>query len=147
MSTSGQVIVDASLALKWVLTEVYTPEAVQLLTDWTADQTTIVAPGWFACEVANALYQKVRTGVATLADIDAAIETILDAVVLRDVEPATARRAVAIADELGQKASYDSAYLAVAEREGCELWTADERFHAAAVGLFPFVHHIAEVKV
>jgi len=44
-----------------------------------------------------------------------------------------------MADELGQSTIYDTLYLAVAQRNQCELWTADERFAAAASGRYPFV--------
>jgi predicted nucleic acid-binding protein len=47
---------------------------------------------------------------------------------------ADAERAIEIAALTGQRASYDSHYLALAERLGCELWTADDRFRDAARG-------------
>ena len=44
-----------------------------------------------------------------------------------------------MADELGQSTIYDTLYLAVAQRNQYELWTADERFAAAASGRYTFV--------
>ena len=55
-------------------------------------------------------------------------------------------RALELASELGQGAAYDCHYLALAESLGCELWTADDRFHRAASPAFPFVHALSEVE-
>ncbi len=41
-------------------------------------------------------------------------------------------RALELASQLSQSATYDAQYLALAESLGCELWTADERFYRAA---------------
>ena len=43
-------------------------------------------------------------------------------------------RALESATDLQQGAVYDAHYLALAEDFGCELWTADQRFHRAAGG-------------
>jgi predicted nucleic acid-binding protein len=40
---------------------------------------------------------------------------------------ALSTRALELADRFGLSATYDAHYLALAEREGCEYWTADER--------------------
>jgi len=37
----------------------------------------------------------------------------------------------ALAAQFNRPAAYDSQYLAVAERLGCEFWTADERLYNA----------------
>ena len=36
------------------------------------------------------------------------------------------------AERLGQSRTYDAAYLALAEKEGCALWTADRRLARGA---------------
>ncbi|MBI2761166.1 MAG: type II toxin-antitoxin system VapC family toxin [Chloroflexi bacterium] len=137
-------MVDASFALAWVLPEVTTAAAIRRLQTWQASGLTVIAPGWFMCETANGLYRKVRRGLARLADARAALRLLLRIVELRDMEPETAIRGIEIADTLGQGASYDSQYVAMAEREGCDLWTGDERFHGAAAGAFPFVRWVGE---
>ena len=87
---SDAVVVDASLALKWVLEEDYTAEAIDLLAHWRAHRIARIAPGWFACEVANVLYQQVRTGELTIVQAGQALADVLAAVTIRDVEPETA---------------------------------------------------------
>jgi predicted nucleic acid-binding protein len=141
---NGSVVVDASLAIKWVLTEPYTVEAVTLLTEWSQRQTSPLVPGWFACEVANVLYRRMLAGSLTLANAKLGVENLMAAVTVLDVEPATATRAVEIADLLGQQATYDAQYAALAEHESCELWTADERFWRAAQPHFSWVRWIGQ---
>ena len=49
-----------------------------------------------------------------------------------------------IASELRQGAVYDAYYLALAESLGCELWTADRRFHRVANDASYSVHWVGD---
>ena len=72
----------------------------------------------------NALYQLVRKGGLRVEDAAEALSALLPAVAM--VEPAGLYdAALTIADELGVGATYHALYVALAESEGCELWTAD----------------------
>ncbi len=55
-----RVCVDASLALKWVLPEVYTGRAQELLRDWITKGLNVIAPTLFIFEVISALRNKVH---------------------------------------------------------------------------------------
>ena len=141
----SDAVVDASLSIKWVLSEQpFLSETVSLLNDWAQQQALVIVPSWFACEVANVLYQRVRAGTLTVDEAQANVLDIMAGATVLDFEPATALRALEIAHMLGEKASYDSQYLALAEHEGCELWTADEHFWNAARTDFPQVRWIGE---
>jgi predicted nucleic acid-binding protein len=65
-------------------------------------------------------------------------------VTVSEMDAATASRGIQIADELGRPSTYDSLYVALAEREDCELWTADERYWNAARAQFPRVRWIGD---
>jgi predicted nucleic acid-binding protein len=54
--------------------------------------------------------------------------------------------AVYFAHRFGLPAAYDAHYLALAEREQCELWTADVRFLRAINGKLPWVHSLADYQ-
>lgn len=140
------VVVDASVAIKWVLSEPYQMEALSLIALWKRQSMMLVVPSWFACEVANVLYQRLRGGALSLTSAQLVLDTILNTVVVQDFEPETALRALELAHVLGQRASYDTQYLALAEHYGCELWTADERFWSAARIAFPRIHWIGEIS-
>lgn len=137
------VAVDVSLALKWVLLEQGSDRARQVLAAWTAAGIQPIVPSWFACELANVLYRIALRGALTLADAQADHANVMGLVWVAGDDPEDARRAMEIALQAGQPASYDAQYVALAERWGCELWTADERFVRALGGVLPFVRALS----
>ena len=138
---AGAVVVDASLAIKWVVVEPYTAEAVALLTDWNAGSIDRIAPVLFGYEATNALYRK-RPAVGGAGWVAQNLADLLAAVTILAPTFRALERAAEIAELLGQPAAYDAQYIALAEAEGAPLWTADERFWRAARGPFPFVQWV-----
>ena len=130
-------VVDASLALKWMVEEEYSDEARALSLDWHASGIQIIAPHLMLAEIANALHRKVVDGEFTLEFATQAWEGLNRAEIEFYNPPNIHAGAVRLAGQLGQGAVYDSVYLALAERLDCELWTADRRFHRAARSAFP----------
>ena len=124
---SSEVVIDASLAIKWVVKEVHSTEAMALLRTWEQRQVSRVVPSWFACEVANGLYKRVLRSGLLLGRAQANLEGILNEVVVRDFEPALSKRALELALRFKRPASYDAHYLALAEHLGREFWTADAK--------------------
>ena len=120
------LIVDASVALKWVIEEEGSDLASQLVT--TED---MAAPGLLFIECANVLRTKARRGQLTGEDARAALDAIYATPIRSISTRAHAPAAQVIALELGQTA-YDCLYLAVALAERAVLITADEAFFRAA---------------
>lgn len=56
---SDVVVVDANLALKWVLIEPDSIRSMMLLDKWTNEEKGIIAPALFSYEVTNILYRQV----------------------------------------------------------------------------------------
>ena len=138
------VVVDASVALKWVLQEEYTEEALELRSRWQDASEPIVAPPTFRSEVTNVLHR--RTLLEELTPIDA--RDLLDALLpaVNTIEPSGLYgRALAMAEELALHTIHDVLYLALAESEGCEFWTADLPFVRSVRHQFPQVRWITEV--
>jgi predicted nucleic acid-binding protein len=52
---TNSVVVDTSLAIKWVLKEDLRAEALVLLSRWDRDSVTKLVPSWFSCEIANVM--------------------------------------------------------------------------------------------
>lgn len=140
-----QIVVDASLAAKWALQENDSAGAERLLQIWLDQGVELLGPSWFACDVSNVLFQRVRSEqmVADKARLD--LLDLLGLITVTDREPAVAIRALALAIRFGRRATYDCHYLALAEYLGCEYWTADQRFWTATREVFPFVRWIGEV--
>ncbi len=129
----NRVIVDPSLALKWVVAESDSLNAAALLGEWIASGVEVGVPSWFSCETANALFRLVREGVFSVADALPRHTGVMAYVTVQPDAPADGAAAITLADQLRQRATYDSHYLALARRLGCELWTADMEFARAAV--------------
>lgn len=128
---------DASLILKCLSYEPGTDAALEWLTAHVNGE--MVVPSFFLAEVASVLRRKVFRQEMTPEDGQEALDALesVDVRLVWDLE--LIQRAFHLADELGQSTIYDTLYLAVAEREHCDLWTADARFAATASARFPFV--------
>jgi len=122
------VVVDTSVAIKWAVTEVFTPQADALADALLRAGERLYAPQLLVAEVTNVLHDLARAGTVTWAEADGAIDDILAVVTVREMTPALAKRALALAHQTNQTYAYDTQFLALAEHLGCDLWTADERF-------------------
>lgn len=136
---SGSVVIDASVAIKWLVSEVHSEKAYALARSWAQAGTQPVAPYLMPVEVANALHRRV---VGKEVSVAAAVR-LLDVLLASGIELREPRSihsmALELADRLRQGAAYDAHYLALAETLDCEFWTADERFYRAATAFSPRV--------
>ena len=126
------VVVDASVAFKWLVEEENSDKATALTRLWDDEGTQLAAPALMPFEVANALHRRVVRGDL---GVEVAADLMQDLMSLGGVlheTPSLHRRALELASQLKQGSVYDAHYLALAESLGCELWTADERFYRAA---------------
>ena len=129
---TGLVIVDASLAFKWLVREKHSDEAREISRSWASEGIRAAAPYLMPVEVANALHRRVVRGELTVEDAARLLENLLaSGIELRD-PPTLHVRALKLASALSQGAVYDSHYLALAQTLDCELWTADEKFFRIA---------------
>lgn len=114
------MIVDASVAIKWLV-----PEKDSELANQLAAKGGLIAPELIAAEIANAVWKKnVRKEISGIPASLTAILRVFDS--LEPLAPLT-RRATEIALELDHPA-YDCFYLALAEATDRKLVTADTRF-------------------
>jgi predicted nucleic acid-binding protein len=91
----------------------------------------LVAPCFLLAELTNALYRRVARGEATLDEMKEALDVALGFGIELREEPGLGVRAMELASAHGQPTTYDSHYLALAERYEAELWTGDRRFFNA----------------
>jgi predicted nucleic acid-binding protein len=125
-----RVVVDASVAVKWVLTESGSNAAVALRAE------EMIAPSFWLVEAANALWRSARAGEITAGEADAFLQGLLNAPVASiPVEPHITA-ALRLAIELGHPI-YDCLYLAVALHHDTHVVTADRRFAAAVATARP----------
>ncbi len=146
---SSVVVVDASIALKWAVTEPDSAEAQALLDEWARQGMVLLVPTLYAYEVTNILRQRVRRGLMTPDEARADQAKLLSQNVTIDAldqaqQLVQSEHALALANQLNLTATYDAHYLALAEREGCEYWTADERLWNAVKTQLSWVRWLGE---
>ncbi len=118
----SRLVVDASVAVKWVVMEDGTPEAISLL-----GRPDLAAPDLLVPECSNILWKKVRRAELT------ADEAMIAARILQhaDVEIYPMRQLLETATRLAldlDHPAYDCVYLALALSNGWRFVTADIRF-------------------
>lgn len=115
------VVVDASVAIKWVLDEPGSDQAAALLSQ------DLIAPSFFGLECAAVLWKVWRRGEIQERQARTKLSQLLEGGVrLREADFADA---LSLAIELDHPV-YDCLYLALARGEGARLATADLRFAA-----------------
>ena len=135
---NGLVVVDASLTVKWLLSEVLSDKALSLAQAWANQGIRPLAPYLMPVEVANVLHRRVVRNELTVTMAVRLMDTLMASGIELREPPRLHVRALELARRLGQAAAYDAHYLALAESLNCALWTADERFfRAAGSGLSP----------
>jgi len=129
------VIVDASVAFKWMFVEQGSDAALALL-----DRADLCAPNLLLVELGNALWKKgVRGELGDQAAYSSQLSIVLSFVsIVKEAD--LVARAVEMALAI-QHPIYDCIYLALAERSADKLVTADEKFFSkvAASDLRAFI--------
>ena len=140
-------VVDASLAVKWLVEEEDSEKAHALSNHWADSGVKVAAPYVMLAEVANALHRKVVGGEIELESATGILENLSAHEIEFHNPPNIHAGALQLADRLDQGAVYDSIYLALAERLDCELWTSDRRFYRAARGFSDRIRWLGDFVV
>lgn len=141
---SGFVVVDASLAYKWLVREEYTDKALAILRTWLNEGIIPAAPHLLPFEVSNALHKRVIRGELTVEGAVDLIGNLLTSEIEFHNPWNLYGKALETASRFRQAAAYDAHYLALAESLDCELWTADEKFYRSVRQEMGQVHWIGE---
>jgi predicted nucleic acid-binding protein len=119
LQSGERLVIDASVAVKWVIPEPDSERAELLLDHW------LVAPDLLFAECANALWKKVRRGELTKEEAEIAAQTLEQA----DLSVVSTRGHLALATSIAVELdhpAYAAVYLAVAEASNLRLVTADD---------------------
>jgi predicted nucleic acid-binding protein len=132
------IIVDASVAVKWILPEPGSEAAMDLL----RGQDVLAAPDLIRTEVAGAMTRRYRCGEMSADDVKACvrlwIEMLKEGIVQTSANLDDLREAGNISIQLKHPLQ-DCLYLATARRTSSRFITADRLFAGKAASVFPGV--------
>lgn len=123
-----RLVVDASVATKWLFEEAGSSEAAHL----RAASYDLVAPDLMPIEVANVVWKRVRQGKLPIESGRSMLRALRSAPVRMRRTRSLVDAAWEIAVQL-ERTMYDSLYLALAMALGARLVTADRRFYDSMV--------------
>ena len=118
-----RLVVDASVAVKWLIEEEYSAAADRLL----EGSHDLFAPRLMASEVGNVLWRKARMGEIGRSQAGALADAVSEMAVHWTGDEAVCPDAVRLSLALDHPV-YDCVYLALAHRIGATVVTADARF-------------------
>lgn len=140
---SRDVIVDSSVAVKWVISESDSDTARRVLDDFQSGLVTLHAPDLIYAEVGNILWKKHVFQGIELADAQLMLDTF------RTV-PLSIHATAALVDSAFRLAAahrrtvYDMMYVALGVERACAVVTADDKLYHAISGSFPNVVRLAD---
>jgi predicted nucleic acid-binding protein len=116
------LVIDASIAVKWVVEEDGTAAALAL-----RQRARLIAPELLVAECANILWKKVRRNQLLKQEALLAARLLQGAEIELLPTRSLLESATQLAIEIDHPA-YDCVYLALAVKNKCQFVTADERF-------------------
>lgn len=122
------IVIDANIAVRVILPIEGKSDVLECLVTWHRSLSKIFAPELLISETVSVIRRGIFDRWITEEEGQVALEDLYRLGV--EIIPSDAgicQAALAWAGRLGQSKAYDGFYLAVAERQGAELWTADEK--------------------
>jgi predicted nucleic acid-binding protein len=137
-------ILNSSVGFKWHVQEIDSDKAVRIRDDFLKGVTELLAPDVFPVEIVHSITRAERQGRITPAEGAIHVQDML--VMLPDLHGSLSLlpRAYEISS-LTRQGVYDCLYVALAEREGCELLTADTKLINNLQPTFPFIVPLASL--
>lgn len=126
---SRVLVVDASVAVKWLLPEAHSVEATALL----ERHNRLIAPDLLWIEVGNVLWKHQRRGSLSIEETTLLVEQVMAMPVEIESSEPLIQPAVQLALGTGRTV-YDCIYLALALMRDAVVVTADERLANALAG-------------
>lgn len=117
-------VVDASVAVKWYVPEIFEQEATRLL----SARHDLHVPELILPEFSNIIWKKIRRSELSAAEGSKIVNALVRKAWTVHSHRQTLRSAFVGAEATGQTV-YDWTYLALAIALSCEFVTADERFY------------------
>jgi len=120
------IVLDASVAAKWLLAEADSDKAAALFQAWTANRIGLLAPEILPVEVGSALWKRVMRGLLPAGEAIRLQREFKDLGIPLHPVGELADEAFALALRF-RHSVYDGLYLALARETGADFVTADEK--------------------
>lgn len=135
-------ILDSSVALKWVITEVDSDKAIGRRLECVNGLCQFLAPDVFPIEVAHSLTRAERQNrIGVGFGLPHWIDVMYTPLQLVDSQPLI-KDAINISSRF-QAGVYDCLYVVLAQRESCEFITADDKLAKKLSGHFSFIRTLS----
>jgi len=132
-----KIVIDASVGFKCAVPEDLSLRALQLRDGFQRGIDDLLAPDLFPIEVGNPLVMAARSGRIPDSDLPIFYADMMGNLPIIYPSMSLLPRAYEISSQT-RASVYDALYVALAEREGCDLVTADEKLMKALPG-YPIV--------
>lgn len=123
---------DASFVLAWFVPTGPSRAASDIWRQLLRRSEPLIAPPLLYAEVTSVLRRYAASGALTGADTLAAIRHLFRIPIAVSHSQSVYERALELAERLGQSRAYDSQYMAVADLDGCALFTLDQGLYNSA---------------
>jgi len=133
-----KAVLDSCVALKWVLTEADSAKALDLRTGFQNQIHELLCPDIFLAECSHALVRAERKAILKQGEAAILVSDILSTPLDMHAHLPLLARAVEIASNM-RCGFYDCLYVALAERERCELVTSDQKLISRLQKQYPFI--------
>jgi predicted nucleic acid-binding protein len=138
-------VIDSSTAFPCYVAEPLSGKATALRDDYLNGVHELLAPDFLVTEMSNALIVAERRGRIVRGDATRLFGQFLKQLpILHRAWPDLVPRAHAMAEST-VASDYDCLYVALAERERCELVTADDKLVKNMQPTFPFIRALASL--
>jgi predicted nucleic acid-binding protein len=137
-------VLDSSVAFKWEVTETHSDKALRLRDDARLGRHQLIAPDVFPIELAHSLTRAERQGRITPTEGAASLTALLAELPALHPSLSLLPRVYSLSSA-ARIGVYDCLYVALADRERCELITADDRLIRTFQGTFSFVRSLSSL--
>jgi predicted nucleic acid-binding protein len=137
-------VLDSSVAFKWVVPEADSAKAIQLRDEFQKGAHELFAPDVFTAELAHSLTRAERQGRITTGEALRLWTDVMATGPALEASTPLMPRAIALSSKM-RIGVYDCLYVALTEREACELITADDKLVKVLQSSFPFIISLASL--
>ncbi len=141
-----QIILDASVAVKWLSQEPLTEKAFELYSEFDKGAIKMIVPELFFLELGNFCVGKFKKDSSSWDIMTKQLEEIAELPFEKRSDFELHDVAVSNACIYGISA-YDGVYLSLAEMYNAPLITVDEALLKACQGRFDFIEHLKDFKI